>query len=314
MPPVPLNHVLTVSQFDRPALDRLFQAADQMRVVAERGGDRRLAGRILATLFFEPSTRTRLSFESAMLRLGGQVISAEMASDTTSAVKGETIEDTTRIVQSYADAIVMRHPMAGAAERAASVATVPIVNAGDGAREHPSQALLDVYTIHRELGRIDDITVALVGDLRYGRAPRSLAMLLTRARNVRLLLASPPEITMSQDVLDELTSAGMRFEESVELEAVLPAADVVYMTRVQKERFPDEASYRAVEGRYRLAQPHLDALRADAIIMHPLPRVNEVASEVDRDPRAAYFRQVKNGLYVRMALLDWLLGGSASVR
>ena len=314
MPPVPLNHVLSVSQFDRPALDRLFQAADQMQVVAERGGDRRLAGRILATLFFEPSTRTRLSFESAMLRLGGQVISAEMAADTTSAVKGETIEDTTRIVQSYADAIVMRHPMAGVAGRAASVATVPIVNAGDGAREHPSQALLDLYTIQRELGRIDDIAVALVGDLRYGRAPRSLAMLLTRARNVRVLLASPPEIAMSQDVLEELASAGMRFEATAELESVLPDADVVYMTRVQKERFPDEASYRAVEGRYRLAQPHFDSLRADAIIMHPLPRVNEVAPEVDSDPRAAYFRQVKNGLYVRMALLDWLLGGSASVR
>jgi aspartate carbamoyltransferase catalytic subunit len=306
--------VLTVSQFDRTALDRLFREVDQMRIIAERGGDRRLAGRLLATLFFEPSTRTRLSFESAILRLGGQVISAEMASDTTSAVKGETIEDTTRIVQSYADAIVIRHPAAGAAERSASVASVPIINAGDGAREHPSQALLDLYTIRRELGRIDDLTIALVGDLRYGRAPRSLAMLLTRARNVRVLLVSPSEIAMSQDVLDQLASAGMSYEISKDLDGVLPSADVVYMTRVQKERFPDESSYRAVEGRYQLAGQHLRALREDAIIMHPLPRVHEIATEVDADPRAVYFKQVQNGLYVRMALLDWLLGGSASVR
>jgi aspartate carbamoyltransferase catalytic subunit len=237
-----------------------------------------------------------------------------MASDTTSAVKGETIEDTTRIVQSYADAIVIRHPAAGAAERSASVASVPIINAGDGAREHPSQALLDLYTIRRELGRIDDLTIALVGDLRYGRAPRSLAMLLTRARNVRVLLVSPSEIAMSQDVLDQLASAGMSYEISKDLDGVLPSADVVYMTRVQKERFPDESSYRAVEGRYQLAGQHLRALREDAIIMHPLPRVHEIATEVDADPRAVYFKQVQNGLYVRMALLDWLLGGSASVR
>lgn len=306
-------HVLTVAQFERPALERIFAAADQMRVVAERGGDRRLAGRLLATLFFEPSTRTRLSFEAAMFRLGGQVISAEMASDTTSAVKGETIEDTIRIVQSYADAIVIRHPVAGTAERAASVATAPIVNAGDGAREHPTQALLDLYTIHSELGRIDDVTVALVGDLRYGRAPRSLAMLLTRARNVRLLLAAPPEIAMSQDVLDQVAAAGMQCDVVETLDVALADADVVYMTRVQKERFPDEVSYRAVEGRYRLDRGHLERMRSDAIIMHPLPRVNEIAPEVDADPRAAYFRQVKNGLYVRMALLDWLLGANAGV-
>lgn len=309
----PLKHILTVGQFDRPALERLFAAADQMRVVAQRGGDRRLAGRLLATLFFEPSTRTRLSFEAAMLRLGGQVISAEMAADTTSATKGETIEDTTRIVQSYADAIVMRHPQAGAADRAASVADVPIINAGDGAREHPTQALLDLYTIQTELGRVDDLTVALVGDLRYGRAARSLALLLSQMRSVRLLLASPTEIELSDDVLDQLRAARMSVVTTESLEDVLSEAQVLYMTRVQKERFPDERAYQAVAGRYQLTEAHLQRMRPDAIVMHPLPRVTELSQAVDADPRAAYFRQVKNGLYVRMALLDWLFGGSSGL-
>lgn len=309
----PLKHILTVRQFDRPALERLFAAADQMRVVAQRGGDRRLAGRLLATLFFEPSTRTRLSFEAAMLRLGGQVISAEMAADTTSATKGETIEDTTRIVQSYADAIVLRHPQAGAADRAASVADVPIINAGDGAREHPTQALLDLYTIQTELGRVDDLTVALIGDLRYGRAARSLALLLSQMRSVRLLLATPPEVELSEDVLDQLRAAHMSVVKTESLEDVLSEAQVLYMTRVQKERFPDERAYQAVAGRYQLTAAHLQRMRPDAIVMHPLPRVTELSQAVDADPRATYFRQVKNGLYVRMALLDWLFGGSAGL-
>jgi aspartate carbamoyltransferase catalytic subunit len=292
-------------------VERLFAGADEMRVIAQRGGDHRLAGRLLATLFFEPSTRTRLSFEAAMLRLGGQVISAEMASDTTSATKGETIEDTTRIVQSYADAIVMRHPAAGAADRAAGVAEVPIINAGDGAREHPTQALLDLYTIRTELGRVDNLTVALVGDLRYGRAARSLALLLARMDSVRLLLATPPGIAMSDDVVNRLKQARVAVEQTTSLDEVVGEAQVIYMTRVQKERFPDEATYQAVAGRYQLTAAHLQRMRPDAIVMHPLPRVDELSTGVDADPRAAYFRQVKNGLYLRMALLDWLFGGSA---
>jgi aspartate carbamoyltransferase catalytic subunit len=307
----PLRHVLSVGQFDRPMVERLFAGADEMRVIAQRGGDHRLAGRLLATLFFEPSTRTRLSFEAAMLRLGGQVISAEMASDTTSATKGETIEDTTRIVQSYADAIVMRHPAAGAADRAAGVAEVPIINAGDGAREHPTQALLDLYTIRTELGRVDNLTVALVGDLRYGRAARSLALLLARMDSVRLLLATPPGIAMSDDVVNRLKQARVAVEQTTSLDEVVGEAQVIYMTRVQKERFPDEATYQAVAGRYQLTAAHLQRMRPDAIVMHPLPRVDELSTGVDADPRAAYFRQVKNGLYLRMALLDWLFGGSA---
>lgn len=303
-----MNHILAVGQFERPFIDELLARSEDMRRVAEAGGDGRLAGKILATIFYEPSTRTRLSFESAMFRLGGQVISAEMAGETSSAAKGETIEDTVRIVQSYAHAIVMRHPQGGAADVAASVADVPIINAGDGAREHPTQALLDIYTIQREMGRIDDLTIALVGDLRYGRAPRSLAMLLTKTRNSRIMLVSPPEIAMSDDVLAALDAAGLNYQVEPDLAAAASQADVVYMTRVQKERFPDQESYEAVRGAYQLAAEHMERLPAGSVVMHPLPRVDEIDPAIDGDPRAAYFRQAENGVYVRMALLDMLLG------
>lgn len=303
-----MNHILAVSQFERPFIDELLARSEQMRKVAETGGDGRLAGKILATIFYEPSTRTRLSFESAMFRLGGQVISAEMAGETSSAAKGETIEDTVRIVQSYAHAIVMRHPQSGAADIAASVAAVPIINAGDGAREHPTQALLDIYTIQREMGRIDDLTIALVGDLRYGRAPRSLAMLLTKTSNTRVLLVSPPQIGMSEDVLAAMDSAGLNYQVEPDLATAAGQSDVVYITRVQKERFPDQESYEAVRGAYQLSAEHMEQLPADSVVLHPLPRVDEIDPAVDDDPRAAYFRQAENGVYVRMALLDMLLG------
>jgi aspartate carbamoyltransferase catalytic subunit len=305
------RHVLSVEQFTREDLGPLFLSAEEMRQVAEHGASSRLAGRILATLFYEPSTRTRMSFESAMFRLGGQVITAEDAAESSSAAKGETIEDTIRIVESYADAIVIRHPHAGASDRAASVASVPIVNAGDGAHEHPTQALLDLFTIHQELGRIDELTVALVGDLRYGRAPRSLAMLLTRTQGSRVILTAPDGIGMSADVLASLRDGGVATEVEPDLMRATHAADVVYLTRVQKERFPSAAEYEAARGSYRFGQQHLDALREDAIIMHPLPRVDEIDASVDADPRAVYFRQARNGVYVRMALLDGLLGASA---
>jgi len=301
------RHVLRVDQFTRDDIDRLLSSAAEMGRVAARGHDNRLRGRILATLFYEPSTRTRMSFESAMYRLGGDIITMENASETSSAVKGETIEDTVRIVETYAQAIVIRHPVAGIPARAAAVAAVPIVNAGDGADEHPTQALLDLFTIQQEIGRIDGLTVALVGDLRYGRAPRSLAVLLTRTRNCRLLLVSPPGIEMSSDVLDTLAHNNVAVRTESELASAVSEADVVYMTRVQKERFPDQESYESVKGAYRFGLEHLARMRADAIVMHPLPRVDEIAAEVDSDPRAAYFRQARNGVYVRMALLDELL-------
>jgi aspartate carbamoyltransferase catalytic subunit len=302
------KHILRVDQFDRMDLDRLFLHARNMREIAQWGGDDRLRGRILATLFYEPSTRTRMSFESAMLRLGGQVISAESAAETSSAAKGETIEDTVRIVESYADAIVIRHPLAGTPEAAAEVASVPIINAGDGAHEHPTQALLDLFTIQEELGRIDNLTIALVGDLRYGRAPRSLAMLMTRTRGCRLILVAPAGIEMSGDVLAALSDSGVEHEAHGDLLEAVCNADVVYMTRVQKERFPSEAEYQAARGSYQLTTEHLNAMRPDAIVMHPLPRVDEVHPQVDADARAAHFRQARNGVYVRMALLDKLLG------
>lgn len=309
-----MKDILSVDQFDRVLLDQILIRAEEMRRVANRHYDRRLSGKILATLFFEPSTRTRLSFESAMLRLGGEIISSEMATETSSAAKGETIEDTIRIVESYADAIVIRHPEAGSAGRAAAVASVPIINGGDGPGEHPTQALLDIFTIHREMGRIDDLTVALVGDLRYGRAPRSLARLLTRTRSCRLILVSPPELGLREDVIGSLRDAAMPVELVTDLDDVVSEADVIYVTRVQRERFPDQASFDAVSGAYRFGPDHLKRMRDHAIVMHPLPRVDEIDPQVDSDARAAYFRQAQNGVYVRMALLDMLLNPEVAAR
>lgn len=301
------RNVLAVRQFDRAQLDSLFARADEMRIIADAGGSNRLSGKILATLFFEPSTRTRLSFESAMTRLGGSVLTAENAIETSSWVKGETIEDTARIVEAYADAIVMRHPQAGVPSRAADVINIPVINAGDGAREHPTQALLDLYTIGHELGRVDDLRIALVGDLKYGRAPRSLALLLIQASGIELIFISPPNVGMGEDVKSELRAKGVRFTEETDLSRVLPDVDVVYQTRIQHERFESEDEYEVARGKYVIDAQAMAALNPDAIVMHPLPRVDEIDPAVDKDPRAAYFRQARNGVYVRMAILDWLL-------
>jgi aspartate carbamoyltransferase catalytic subunit len=266
-----------------------------------------LEGRILATLFYEPSTRTRLSFESAMMRLGGHVISTENAREFSSAIKGETVEDTVRIVAGYADAIVIRHFEQGAAARAASVATVPIINGGDGPGEHPTQALLDLYTIKHELGRIDNLKVALVGDLRYGRAARSLALLFRLTTGTELIFVSPSNVPMGDDVRQALSEKGIGYRDEADLLAVLPEVDVIYQTRIQRERFDSTAEYEAARGVYVIGQEALSKMRAGAILLHPLPRVDEIAPEVDQDPRAAYFRQAHNGVFIRMALLDLLL-------
>ncbi len=304
-----LQHVLEVRQFDRPWLDMFFQHTDRMHEIAASGGSRRLAGRIMATLFFEPSTRTRLSFESAMTRLGGSVLSAEDAGATSSVTKGETIEDMARIVEAYADLLVIRHPESGAVARAARVVDVPVINAGDGPHEHPTQALLDLYTIHRELGSIDGLRIALVGDLKYGRAVRSLALLLTQARDTELIFVSPTTTRMGDDVTAELCRVGVRYSEESDLRRVLPEVDVVYQTRVQRERFPSDGDYHAARGHYVIDVAAMSLLAPHGILLHPLPRVDEIAPEVDDDPRAAHFRQAKNGVYVRMALLDLLLAG-----
>ncbi|MDP9363272.1 MAG: aspartate carbamoyltransferase [Chloroflexota bacterium] len=301
-----IRHVVEVGQFDRPALNALFAAADRMRELPRDA--RPLQGRILATLFYEPSTRTRLSFESAMLRLGGGVVSTENAGEFSSAIKGETVEDTVRIVEGYADAIVLRHFEQGAAHRAAAVAGVPVLNAGDGPGEHPTQALLDLDTIRRELGRVDGLRVALVGDLRFGRTARSLARLLRLTTGTELVFVSPPAVPMGDDVRAELDAAGVPHRDERDLAAVLPHVDVIYQTRIQRERFATEEEYQASRGVYVIDRAAMARLNPGAVVLHPLPRVDEIAPEVDADPRAAYFRQAHNGVFVRMALLAQVLG------
>ncbi len=305
-----MRHIVEVGQFNRQDIERLFARADRMRQLPR--GATPLAGRILATIFYEPSTRTRLSFETAMLRLGGQVISTENAREFSSAIKGESVEDTVRIVEGYADAIVIRHYEQGAARRAANVASVPVINGGDGPGEHPTQALLDLYTIGHELGRIDGLRVALVGDLRYGRAVRSLALLFCLTEGTELIFVSPPAVPMGDDVREALDRAGVKYRDETDLATVLPEVDVVYQTRIQRERFPTLSEYEASRGVYIIDRGAMERLNPRAIVMHPLPRVDEITPDVDSDPRAAYFRQAQNGVYVRMAILEMLIGDSAA--
>ncbi len=301
-----IRHIVEVAQFDRPWIEGLFARVARMRELP-RGSDR-LKGCILATLFYEPSTRTRLSFESAMHRLGGAVISTENAGEFSSAIKGETVEDTIRMIGGYADAVVIRHPEQGAAARAAAVADVPVLNGGDGPGEHPTQALLDLYTIMSEQGRIDGLKVALVGDLRFGRTARSLARLLTLTTGTEIIYVSPPAVPMGSDVQRAVAAAGVAQRSESDLSAVLPVADVVYQTRIQRERFATREEYEASRGVYVLNREAYTLMKPTATVLHPLPRVDEIATEVDDDPRSAYFRQAINGVYVRMALLDLLLG------
>jgi aspartate carbamoyltransferase catalytic subunit len=268
----------------------------------------------MASLFYEESTRTRFSFESAMLRLGGSVISTENARQFSSVSKGETLEDTIRIINGYADVIVLRHYESGAAERAAGISRVPIVNAGDGTGQHPTQAFLDLYTIEKELGHIDDITIAVVGDLANGRTVRSLCYLLAKYRSVRILMVAPPVVRMGDDIKEYLVRHDVRFREEDDLRAIAPQVDVLYQTRIQKERFGDRTEdYQKARGVYIVDRPLLASMKPDSIVMHPLPRVDEIAPEVDADPRAAYFRQAQNGLYIRMALLAACLGKDVQV-
>jgi len=300
-----IRHIVAVNQFERDWVMSLFDQADQMRTVRASCG--LLRDRILATLFYEPSTRTRLSFESAMLRLDGQVVSTENAREFSSAIKGESVEDTVRIVAGYADGIVIRHHEAGAAARAAAVSPVPIINGGDGPGEHPTQALLDYYTIRNELGQVDDLKVALVGDLRFGRAARSLALMFLLSRNVELIFVSPEAVPMGADIKRALEHAGVPYREESDLLAAMRDADVVYQTRIQKERFATPEEYADAKGIYVVTPDHMAELGQRAIVMHPLPRVDEISREVDADPRAAYFRQAQNGVFVRMAILNQLL-------
>lgn len=261
---------------------------------------------ILATLFYEPSTRTRLSFEAAMHRLGGRVISvAEVTSS--SVAKGESIDDTVRTIEQYADVVVMRHPESGAAQVAADAMSVPLINAGDGTRNHPTQALLDLYTIDRERGGIDGRTVALVGDLKYGRTTHSLAEALVNYK-AKVLLVSPGELRMPERIRERLTAHGVEYRETEDIEDAMREADVLYVTRIQRERFPSPADYDRFKGIFHLDPPLLSRSAHQATVMHPLPRVDEISHQVDALPQAAYFRQARNGVYVRMALLALVLG------
>lgn len=307
-----MRHIVEVGQFERGWVESLFAHADEMRSLA--AGSQPLSGSVLATLFYEPSTRTRLSFESAMLRLGGHVLSTENAREFSSAIKGESVEDTVRIVSGYADCIVIRHHEQGAAARAARVSPVPIINGGDGPGEHPTQALLDLYTIYHELGTIDGLVIALVGDLRYGRAARSLARLLAMSRNTRLIFVAPAAVPMGHDVKNHLTERNVAWSDSNSLDDTLRDADVVYQTRIQRERFATMEEAHAAEGHYVIDNESMARMKRESILLHPLPRVEEIAPEVDVDPRAAYFRQARNGVYVRMALLHELLTEAASSR
>jgi aspartate carbamoyltransferase catalytic subunit len=302
-----LRHVIESQQFSRSLLEELFVRSEEIKGEPHRFMGR-LAGQVMAALFYEPSTRTRLSFEAAMLRLGGQAMGTDNAREFSSAAKGETLEDTIRIVSGYADVIVLRHNEEGAARRAAAVSTVPIINAGDGPGQHPTQALLDLYTIRNELHKIDGIRIAMVGDLANGRTVRSLTYLLSKFKDIKIWFVAPPAVAMRDDLKAHLDEHRVRWIETEDLDSVLPEVDVVYQTRIQKERFADPEAYNAVKGVYRIDKRALGLMRKYAIVMHPLPRVDEIDPEVDDDPRAAYFRQARNGLHIRMALLDKVLG------
>ena len=303
-----LHHIIEAQQFDVPMLLRLLDIAEEMERLVQQGGTSDYHNRIMATLFYEPSTRTRFSFETAMHRLGGRVISTENAAEFSSVAKGEPLEDTIRIMNGYADVIVIRHHEVGAAKRAAAVSRVPVINAGDGVGQHPTQALLDLYTIRKEIGEIDGLSVAMVGDLAQGRTVRSLTYLLSKFRDIKLYFVAPPLLKMKDDILEHLKERKVWYTEETSLDKVLPEVDVVYQTRVQKERFGDRiADYEKCRGVYVITTGSLRLMKDKAIVMHPLPRLGEIAMEVDNDPRAAYFRQAQNGLYVRMALLTQVL-------
>jgi aspartate carbamoyltransferase len=300
--------ILSVKQFNRGDLEYIYGVAHEMRIMVERIGTfDLLKGKILANLFFEPSTRTSSSFMAAMQRLGGAVIPISEVKYS-SVAKGESLPDTVRTLGCYADVIVIRHPEVGSAALAAKHARKPVINAGDGVGEHPTQALLDTFTIHEELGRLDDLTVTMLGDLKYGRTVHSLARLLTQFKNIKLNYVSPEILRMPKDVMEEVAAKGIPQAEHTTLGKVLAKTDVLYVTRVQRERFEDPAAYEKVKGAYIITPEIMKAAKDRMIVMHPLPRVTEISMDFDDDPRAAYFRQMEYGLYVRMALLAMVLG------
>ena len=300
-----MRHLIDILDLSLSEIDDLIRTAED---IVDKPGDYADAcrGKILGSLFYESSTRTRLSFESAMCGLGGSVIGFSDA-ETSSASKGESLQDTIRVVSGYCDIIAMRHPHDGAALAAAMTTEVPVINAGDGSHNHPTQTLTDLLTIHREKGRISNLTIGLCGDLRYGRTVHSLVEALARYPDIRFILIAPEALRMPEYALDLLAHSGKQYIETENLDEALPELDLLYMTRIQRERFPSLEEYEALKDSYILTRERLAPAREDMAILHPLPRVNEIATDVDEDPRAAYFRQTKNGRLIRMALILKLL-------
>jgi aspartate carbamoyltransferase catalytic subunit len=304
----PFTDVLESQQFDRHTIERLFRLAEEMRNKKKAMYKYSLKGLMIALLFYEPSTRTRLSFESAAKRLGIEVMGTENAREFSSAAKGESIGDTARTISGYVDAIVLRHFKEGSSKLAAAFAHIPVLNAGDGPGQHPTQALLDLYTIWRKFGTIDGLKIAMVGDLKNGRTVHSLAYMLGKFFNVTIYFVSPEELRIPDGIKEYLARKKVAFEEMRDFHSILGEVDVIYMTRIQKERFENPADYERLKGSYILGAKEVAQMHIDAIVMHPLPRVDEISEEVDLLPNAMFFEQAWNGVYMRMALLWALLG------
>ncbi len=298
--------IISIEDLSHPEIDRILSVSEKMIGIQKKGSNL-CEGKILANLFFEPSTRTRMSFDSAMCRLGGKVVGFSDAS-TTSLKKGEILSDTVRMAASYSDIIVMRHPSEGAARVAADASASPVINAGDGGHQHPTQTLMDLFTIQKEKRKIDGLKVGLFGDLKYGRTVHSLAYALSLYSKVKIYCISPAALKMPQYVLSKLSAKGVSTSENEKVEDVISELDILYATRVQKERFGSEKEYIEAKSSYVINAGVMSRAKKDMILMHPLPRIDEIAYEVDSDPRAAYFRQAAYGVPVRMALIALLLG------
>jgi aspartate carbamoyltransferase catalytic subunit len=298
-----LRHVIDTQQFTVPMLMEMFERARHMERVVARGGTLDYQHKIMASLFYQPSTRTRLSFEAAMYRLGGRVFSTEQAGRFSSEIEGEKLEDTIRIVSGYSDVIVLRHSAVGGAARAADVSTVPIINAGEHGGQHPTQALLDLYTIYRERRGLDGLTIAIIGELDRGRSARSLAYLLSKFDRVKLYFVSPPELQMTSDILQHLDTHNIWYSLESDVNAVIRSVDVVYLTQIRPGRMANVQT----RVKYAINAESLKSMKSGAMILHPLPRTIELDKTIDEDPRALYFRQATNGLYVRMAILSMLM-------
>lgn len=300
------QHILSTKQFDKEALLEILAEASEMEKILAAGGSDILAKKIMATIFFEPSTRTRFSFETAMLRLGGRVISNADMMATSSVKKRETLKDTGKMVSQFADVVVMRHPQAGAVAELASFSDVPVMNAGDGPADHPTQGLLDLYTIMKNKGGFDGLTIGMVGDLKYGRVVHSEADLL-KYFGVKMIFVTPKGLEMPREIVEDLRGAGCDVTEVEDLESVIGELDVISMTRIQEERFESVEEYKKYEGAYVLNKAMMAKAKSDAIVLHPLPRIDEISIDIDDDPRSKYFEQVKNGVAMRMALLKKVL-------